>query len=644
MPRDLFAEQRLSNKTPRDLFAERGISAAPITPEQKSNNIPKEDYLMTPDKFAQGAKNMREGLLGGAQGAANGAIKMANLFTNNYFPQLDLAPQSKASQIGQTLGDVASYFIPGEAAGVGLKGLSAIPKLGEGVNALRQSIAASPSLSKLFRVGGAGTSGALYGAAHSPNDKLMGSAEGGGLGAGVQTAADLLTSRNPLVKLAARAALGYGAGQALGHPFYGSLAGMAFPQITEALGMGGYPSDELLEGLKSTDVAQAKAANDRLGTIVTPAQASGNYVTAATEGNLKRSPQAAQVAQTLEKLQTRGQSKAINSMLDSIYKPTSENEANINALYKQAHSVSLNNNALKQIKSNPLWSDALIQAKKDPSLIANLQRKGVAFKPKYENVAQAKSAIDKRIDNALNSGDVDKAENISDNYSSNVNKMMKQKVLNENNYHFLDEAKSKLDDMYQKAINQGNLRQASRINIERQAYLNKLDELNPSYEQARAAAHPKMVRQEIENKFNRNEEDFTGKNFYSKFLNSKKSTEDLLRNTQNFPEAQQAIKNMRVGWKHLSNMKTVSQGEAQAKTGISDARDHLKVIWNAIKKVAGAKRDIKSLKYAYSPDWDREFERIYQVKNKAERNRNLATLVGKMGTAAGLNLNEEVKE
>jgi hypothetical protein len=605
-PRDLFAERGINVDAPRDLFAERGINPAqaqPFTPDQPTEMVdtflgkmPKPSKNMnenlsrmgigipqTPEEKAKLDQILHERRMGALQSLANYPIEIANLFKKEPFQKFDFAPKTKEAQTGQIVGDIGSFFLPGGALKTGLKGLSYVPKIGEAINAMTKGIDAVPWLKSLMNVGKAGGEAALYNAAKNPQNAQESALEGGALGGGTQAAVNLLTTTNPLVRTLARMGVGAGIGYPFGHPGYGALAGAAYPQLASMVGLTGKNAipAELLEGLSSKDVARAKAANDRLNTVITPAQASGNYVTSGLEGNLKRSPQGAQYAYRQEQLQTRQQRQAINKMLDNIYTPTPQKEANINALYAKAGQMDINPLVVKQMRTNPIMESAFKTVKSDPA---------------FTNIP-------------------------------------------ENNYKFLAEVDRQLYRDYNAALgNRPN--SANAINSTKNSFNSFLKQANPDYEAATKAAQPKMVRENIEGRFNKNEEDFTGKNFYSKFLNTKKSYEDVLRDTKNFPEAQQALKDMRAGWKHLSNIKTVSQGEAQAKTGLADARDQLKVIWNAMKKIAGAKSDIQGLKYVYSKDWDKDFTRIMQVKEQAARNRELATLLGKMSVAAGLRPNE----
>jgi hypothetical protein len=522
-------------------------------------------------------QKMNDALKGAAQQLANYGVKGINIFRNKPISEFNFAPKTEEAKRGKLAVDIGSFFIPGAAGTSLLKGLGYIPKIGAGINAISKAIEANKYYDSLAKILGTGASSGIYNAIQNkPENAASSFGQGAALGGGTQAAINMLTSKNPLLHLLARMGVGSGIGASVGHPYMGAAIGAGFPSLVKELGVKNQ-NNEILEGLQPKDIMAAKAANDRLKTPITPAQASGNYVTAGLEGNLKRTPQGAQTAYRLEESQKRAQKNALNNMLDSIYKPTAENEENINKLYELSDRKKISPNIVKIMKKNPVLRSSFNTVASDPAF-ANIPR---------------------------------------------------------NSYKFLSEVDRQLYRDYKNALNE-RPNSAHIVNNVKSQFTNFLRNHNEDYANALKASKPKMVRQEIESKFNKNEEDFTGKNFYNKFLNTKKSTQDLLRTTKDFPEAQQAIKDMRSGWKHLSNMKTVSQGEAQAKTGIADARDHLKVVWNAMKKMSGAKKDVEGLKFIYSKDWDKELEKIMQKSDATQRKRDMASLFAKMGMAAGL--------
>jgi len=208
-----------------------------------------------------------------------------------------------------------------------------------------------------------------------------------------------------------------------------------------------------------------------------------------------------------------------------------------------------------------------------------------------------------------------------------------------NNYQFLHE----VDRTMQRMID------GAKVNDPSTAYVyskykdmfNKfLKNNNPAYEAANKAAQPKIVRRNIEEKLNKESDDYTAKNFYSKFLNSRKSYQSILQDTRNFPEARKMITDMRSAWKNLSNMKTTSQSESQAKTALDHARNFGNYIVTMIKNMSGSKGDIRRLNFIYSNDWEKGFAKLSDIKNENQRIKEMIHYVSKTAAAAGLSSNQ----
>lgn len=523
-------------------------------------------------------KTREEGVAGALQGFGNQGIKIANLFKDNPYAMMDFAPKTQAAKYGETAGEVGSFFAPGGLLGGGIKAASYVPKLADIMNYTRKGIDSVPYLRGLLKVGRGGAEAGVFNAANNPDNALSEGAKGFGLGAGVQGAANLLGTQNPLIRAVGSMGIGAAAGLPFDHPGYGAMAGLAAPSLVRQLAGGkNAVTEDILEGLAPKDVMRAKKANDELQTIVTPGQTSGNYVTSGKEGGWKRTTEASQRAYKFEKLQERQQNRATNRMLNKIYIPSSDNESKINALYGEANKLFVKPEVINRIRENPIMESAFTSVKNNPA---------------FSNVP-------------------------------------------ENNYKFLAEVDRQLY-RDQKGAKRNNPSAAYTIGQVKKPFNTFLKENNAYYSEATKAAQPKIVRENIEAKLNKHKGEYTGKNFYSKFLNTRKGYSDILRETKNFPEAQEDIKRMRVGWKHLSNVKPAGQGEAQGKSGISQARSQIVAIVDSIKNLAGSKGDINRINEIYSKEWHKGFDRIMKIQDQRQRNKELLAMFGKIGVAYGL--------
>lgn len=521
--------------------------------------------------------NFNQAVLGGAQGILNIPSGTAEIFnpTSHKIPRFNFAPNTEASQIGQT---IAPFVGPQGVETIALKGLSYAPKA---INALKRltSLARSKPITNALLQGGKTASELGYiNALEHPDHATTEFLKGGALGAGIGALSPAITSTFPLISPLAKAGIGGLIGAQFGHPYAGAAAGLGLP-IRSFLGL--EPSNkiagEMLGPLTSKDVMKSVSANRRLGTAVTPAEASDNYPLAGKEGALKRTTEGGQTGFRLEELEKNKQTNAINSMLDKIYKPSKENINKINSLYNQAYKYNIKPGIVESIKDNSVMEHAFNSVKSNPV---------------FKNIP-------------------------------------------ENNYEFLAEVDRTLQRMYEgERIN--NPSSAYVIKENKKAFNNFLKQNNKMYNKATEEAQPKIVREKIESKLNKESEDLTAKNFYSKLLNSRKSYRDLLHDTKNFPESQKMIKDMRSGWKNLANMKTTSQSEAQAKTALDHARNIANFLMTTIKNTAGAKADIKRLKFIYSPDWEKHFANFSKIKDRNERIKEMSNYILKSGVKVGL--------
>lgn len=539
---------------------------------------------------------LRSGAMGGAQGFINSLIGTANILPRINIPKSRFAPQNEAARIGEIMGDVASYSNPSRAAiGIG-RAVKAIPEIAEainGVKGIKSTIESARHLSKnpfakfVGRAAGAGTEGAIFGASHAePEDRLQKAAEGGEFGAGVNALTNLLGSKYPLVSRAGLAGLGYLGGKSVGHPYTGMAAAFMVPQLKGMLL--GLSEEELarksLEGLTRDDVRRSIMANKTLGTQPTPGQASGSYVVQGKEGRLRR--EAGILGEQLERKQIDEQRNAVKNFLDKIYKPSKEAENKISSLYKKAYEENLPQEDFDRLMENKIFERAFKLAEKDTS-----------FQEKMKGIPNT-------------------------------------------NYEYLDEAKTKLDRMFNQAIKAGDKRKAQRILDAKEEYLRKLDSENPAYRDARRASQPKIVREKIEDRMNVKDEDVSAKNLYKSLIDKRKTYREALRQLKNFPEARKDLGSMRQAWKEYANIKTGSQAESQGKSRIDDLRNTFSAINNFINTSLGKKYTEQQAKYIHSKAWESGFDALKKAGTVREQNRQLLNMLGKLGVAYGLSKNE----
>ncbi len=211
----------------------------------------------------------------------------------------------------------------------------------------------------------------------------------------------------------------------------------------------------------------------------------------------------------------------------------------------------------------------------------------------------------------------------------------KQNAVPEGNYKYLDNVKEELDDMELAAKANGNLREAKRIGDSRKWFLNFLDEVNPIYKEARAAAQPKMIREKIGKKLNEEitEGKVTGKMFYDKVLSKYDNYSDIVRGLKNNPKARQAIRDMRIIYKNMSKLPKVATTAEQQAKGYTSPRDFASTFMARMKDMVGAKVDVSKIKYLNSNEWMKDYERMQGITDNSKRHKELLNLIGRIGTA-----------
>ena len=555
-------------------------------PSKPINLFPKPMSEEKEKEFRDTARQtLKHAAIGGAQGLANFPSDTAELLnpTSHKVPRFNFAPNTEASKIGQM---IAPFAGPQAVESGALKALQYAPKALNYLKKYSATAKANPIKNALLKSGKTAAEVGYINALENPNNSKKEFLKGAAIGGPFGLLGSVAAQGSKYLPYLAKAGMGALIGSQFGHPYMGAAAGIGFP-VRGALGMesANKISEDMLSGLHEKDVSKAVNASRRLGTNITPGEASGNYVRGAQEGALKRTAGGGQLGYRLEESEKYKQNNSINKMLDTIYKPTKENENHINKLYKKAYQHDVDPTVVAAMMQNPIMRNAIEKVQLDPAF-ADIAHNN------YEFLAQVNRTMRKES-NSLASSSVG-SERVS----------------------------------------------AHHMELNRKPFDNFLKKNNPDYEKATEAAHGKLTRQEIERKGNKELEDLTAKSFYSKFLTNRKPYQEILRQTKNFPEAQKMIRDMRSGWKNLSSIKTVGQSEAQSKSSIDQMRNLGNYFITMIKNIAGAKGDIARLKFIYSPDWEKGFKQRAMIQDKNKRINEISSYIVNSGLKAGIAKNK----
>jgi len=301
--------------------------------QANDNELPLRNYPFvnrppTPQETKQTGQDAQEALIGGVQGLGNIVPDTANMLnpTKHQMPRFDFAPKTAASEVGQ----MAAPFAGPQALETGA--LSVLKFLPKALKSVKSLMAAKPGATVTNALKSIGKTSAKVGyvnALEHPENAWSEFGKGAALGAGSELLVPAALSSSPIISKLAKGAIGgtagYYGGQALGLPGGASAAAgasMAAGLPVRRL-MGIEPKakvvNEMLSGVNESEASPVINANRRLGTNVTPGQASNNYVTRAEEERLKNAGgDVAQRAVELEKQAAKQQNNAFSSMLDKI--------------------------------------------------------------------------------------------------------------------------------------------------------------------------------------------------------------------------------------------------------------------------------------------------------------------------------------
>lgn len=558
------------------LIKQAGKAPFDIQSEMKKfgmNPIPRNAQEMEQYK-----KHASEQSAGMRQGAINSLIGMANLLPKVNIPKQNFVADNEYGKSGEVLGELGTYFVPGGIASSFTKAAGAIPKIGHQINALVKGIKESKKLNPIAKNIGAGSEGAIFSAANEPSeDKENAALTGYGFGAGTNIASQMLSTQNPFVKSLGRMLAGGGVGyMADGKEGaeYGAGAGFLAPSILNKIGIGKIkPGTEGISHLNQAEVKPVLEAANRLGTPITPAEASGNPYVGGIEGKYGRVGEAAAERTNIETKRILSQKNAITSLIDNIhdFSPSSQNA--ITNMYRSAYQWNIKPTVINQLKQDPIINQAFETVKNDP-----------AYQRKLNGIP-------------------------------------------ENNIAYLDKVKRSISDKEGSYLNQGEEQKAREYTNARNDLTDLMDSISPDYKQARALSQNKIIAKQLKKGLGQKE--VTGTNFFNKYLRNDNQFNELFNSLHNAPEAQANLKDMKLAWRNLINVGTARAASGKAETSMSGARESFTKLIDIWDEMTGNKTGVEALRFIHSPEWEHEFKNISLMKDQKERDKRMIDLMGR---------------
>lgn len=316
------------------------------------------------------------------------------------------------------------------------------------------------------------------------------------------------------------------------------------------------PSQAAMNNYRNIDLNEAtaaKEAGERLGFQLRPSETTGNPFVAAHEG----------------------QSGIHPSTSEALYQAGKKREPQISNAIEDLYSTIAPAGTTDKTKA--------LYSKADPILLPD---------ETFTKLMQDEPKLAKTVKDVLK--DVD--------YKSEL------KGFQQNSTKVLDRVKRVLDDQIENAPKQ----LASVLRKTRKKLVDALDEVNPTYTQARKEAQKDVVVNKIKDKIGSTNKG--GANFYKKILKDDKSFKDIYRSLEGNPDAQRKLVDMRTAFKNLIEPISTKQAASQAKIA-SKTSGPIKFAKDLANKLTNGLYDKAAVDLILDPQWDKRLKAAIKIKN-----------------------------
>lgn len=321
---------------------------------------------------------------------------------------------------------------------------------------------------------------------------------------------------------------------------------------------------KLFSDIEKTDVPKINErmeAAKRLGLgYLTPAEATLSPFEAAKQGTIGRTSSGSKLLFEKGRERSTSEGTAINNLLDTIY-DAKDLDPKKAAAYQETMTAQVPDEFIAQQMQRPVIQSAI---------------KKLESKPAYKQKIQDELGI-----------------TLTD-------------EVKPNSFMYWDMVKRVLGDMGERAKENNKATTESDILADtRRSMVRQMDAIKPEYEVARGIAERKFTRTKLEDVFDK--KTMTGNNFY-KFLQSKRNFNDVMNKLKAFPEAQQKLKDMKLLFGDLiPNDMSIRSAAALKRTSMSDARNKLDAMKQALDEKYGKEHDVATIKLMTDPEWVAKF-------------------------------------
>lgn len=483
--------------------------------------------------------------------------------------------QPLATFVGSMIPETPAFFLPGASLGKAGKAIEAIPYAGKAI-----ARGASEILPQ-----------ALWAGAQSEKP-LETAGETAGIMAPFVAAGELASSTSPVVRAAARGGagllaggLGAQAGGAIGD-MPGAVAGGLAGGLLGFKGAGGARQqiEELTQGLNKAKAMQRMQAAERLGLeYLTPAEAAKSPVLSQRQGQIGRTPEGSRLLLERGEKRLASEEKAIRDTFDVIFDKQKMPEM-VRKKYQEVYPVELPGDLVDSWRTNEIVKRAERNLKGNP-----VYRQGLKDIP-VDSVG------------------------------------------------YWDYVKRVIDDQASVAKRRGDNNKYRLLNNTRKEIINSIDEIAPSYMDARAFAEREKVRTNLEKVLDKKE--YSGNQFY-KALQSDTGFGELMHSLRNVPEAQQRLQDMRLIFNDLITVPSVRAASQLERTSMTRARSAGQYFEDLLKSKLGEKYDKQVVEFITNPKWQEELDRISSISDKQRRTAETIKLFGRGAAQSAQQLQQE---
>lgn len=561
---------------------------------QMQQAIQKNYPQFAPKKVRQGKESIPKEFLAGALNIGNILGQNLNQFAQEISPEMySKLPKTKQIDFRDEFGLPEQQSTLGYVAGEAPQFLASMALPEAKVAGLASKLKLAPKIGTYLEKAIANAiPQSVYSAALSPENPMEQALLTAGTVAPFAALGHATQSASPFARGAARlgttalgASAGYAGAQSAGQGDYVTDLAAA---LGAALGYHGLnparnAQESMLKGVSPGTFEPQLEAAKRLGLeYLSPAEATGNPFLAAKHGTAGKTAEGAQMLYEKGEKRKASETASIQNLLKTVYDPEQHRE----------------------IKESLYAASA--QTKVPTDFIGKLQE----------------NEIIKKAEKIVGGNPVFK-ESLKDTPKDSIS--------------YWDHIKQAMDDMIEKSPS----KQANIIRSTKKELVNKLDELDPNYKEARSIAEREIARRKIEKAFDKKE--LSGVNMF-RILNSKSQYDTLQNNLRNVPEAQKQLEDMKLVFKNLIGTPTAKTAAGLERTSMSKARSTQQNLTEKfMEKITSGKYDKAAVELITNPNWAEKLEDMKKATSKEKTAGKFINLLGKVASQIEIESNKENK-